>query len=268
MLKERMNASALSLFDVNSSGGSLKLFAFTLMSNHIHNLLCGSKEDCYCYFEKWKARLQRCFAGRIDLSKWKCDMKVIDNLKAFRYEVAYINRNGYVSNQSETPFSYEWSSGRYHFNPVVKDVPMAKVSNLNSRDKKSLTRSRITDTYDSLVISKGYISPLCFCEMSKVETLYNTAHQYFNFISKGVEEFSLIAQSLGEHLFLNDTEMFNVIYRKSKDLYNSEPKLLAPEAKIEIARLMHHKYKASNSQIQRILKMDKIVVENLFPKAL
>ncbi len=236
------------------------------MSNHVHNLLCGSEEDCFSYFEKWKARLQRCFAGRMDLSKWKCNMKAVDSLKAFRYEVAYINRNGFVNNQSETPFSYEWSSGRYHFNPVVKEIPVMQVGNLSFREKREIFRARVTGQYDYLRVSKGYISPLCFCEVSKGESLYNTAHQYFNFISKGVEEFSLIAQSLGEHLFLNDTEMFNVAYRRAKELYKSEPKLLAPEEKIEMAKFIHHKYNASNSQVQRILKMDKSIVEALFPK--
>ncbi len=262
-----MTSCALALYDVNSSGGSLKLFAFALMSNHIHNLLCGSEEDCISYFEKWRARLKRCFAGRIDLSKWKCNMKAVDNLKSFRYEVAYINRNGFVNNQAETPFSYEWSSGRYHFNPVVKEILITQVSNLSFREKREVFRSRVTDQYDSLKVSKGYISPLCFCEISKGEGLYNTAHQYFNFISRGIEEYSLIARSLGEQLFLNDTEMFNVVYRRSKELYKSEPKLLAPEEKIEMARFMHHKYHASNSQIQRILKMDISALEELFPKA-
>ncbi len=77
-----ITSSALSLQDMKASG--LKLYAFAIMSNHIHNLLGGSREDCVEYFNIWKARIQRYFNGSVDLSEFKCKLTPINNLKSFR----------------------------------------------------------------------------------------------------------------------------------------------------------------------------------------
>ncbi len=210
----------------------------------------------------------RYFGVKIDLSGFRCELIPIEDLKSFRYEAAYINRNGFVNNLKEIPFSYEWSSGRYYFNPVTRELPITEVKNMNCREKKALFKSRSTDSYNSLSMGNGYISPLCFCEISDGENLYNTPHQYFNYLYKSVEEYSLIAQRIGDSIFLNDNEMFSVVYSKSRELYNvEEPKLLKAEDKIKMAKMMHNDYKASNSQIQRMLKLDRHVIDTLFPKA-
>ncbi len=263
-----ITSSAMSLHEINSEGGSLKIYAFALMSNHVHNLLCGPQEECNEYFRRWKGRLMRYFEGRIDFSKFKCQLIAIEDLKDFRYEVAYINRNGFVNNLKEIPFSYEWSSGRYYFNPVTKEIPVTGVKDMSCREKKALFKSRLSDLYDSLSIGNGYVSPLCFCEISDGEKMYNTPHQYFNYLYKSVEEYNLIAKKIGDSIFLNDNEMLSVVYSKSRELYNvEEPKLLNAEDKIKMARMIHNEYRASNSQIQRILKLDQHVIDTLFPKA-
>ncbi len=267
--KYGITSSAMSLHDVNIEGKGLKLYAFALMSNHVHNLLCGSEEDCRQYFSLWKGRLQRYFAETADLTKFKCEMQPIDDVQAFRFELAYINRNGYVNNLRELPFSYEWSSGRYHFNPAAKEITARKVSGISCRDKKKLFRTRLTDSYDSMMLYKDYISPLCFCEIEAGECLFNTPHQYFKCLTKAVEEYSSIARKLGENVFLNDGEMFNVAYRMAKEVYKADdPKLLGANDKIEMAKIMRKKYNASNSQIFRILKLDKYIIESLFSKPL
>ncbi len=263
-----MTSSAMSLHEMNRAGKQLRLYAFALMSNHIHNLLCGSEKDCLEYFKIWKMRLQRYFMNGIDLSTFDCQIIPIDNLKSFRYEAAYINRNGFVNNKMEIPFSYEWSSGRYYFNPVTREIPLTRIGDISCREKKALLRCRISDFYDSLKIGKGYISPMCFCEIQEGEKLYNTPHQYFNYIYKSVEEYSLIAKRLGDNIFLNDSEMLSVAYSKSRELYKvDEPKLLNKDEKIQMAKLMRHNYNASNGQIQRILKLDRYLVDSIFPKA-
>ncbi len=263
-----MTSSAMSLADINESGNPLKLYAFALMSNHVHNLLCGSEEACHEYFILWKARLQRYFSSKVDFSKFNCKLTQVDTLKSFRYEVAYINRNGFVYNRKEIPFSYEWSSGRYHFNPVTREIPLTAVKDIRCREKRTLFKSRNSNHYDSLKTYKGYISPLSFCEIKDGEDLYNSPHQYFNYLYKSVEEHSLIAQRIGDSIFLNDNEMLSIVYNKSRELYKVDnPKLLRPDDKIEMARFMHHEYNASNGQIQRMLKLDKYMVESLFPNA-
>ncbi len=259
-------SSALALSEMRASGSSLKLYAFAIMSNHIHELLAGSREDCLEYFRKRRAKLIRYFAKTADLSKFICQLIEVKDLKSFRNEVAYVHRNGFVNNTSETPFSYEWSTGRYYFNPAAKEMAVTKVSNLSYRAKKNLLRSKGTNEYDNLSVVKGYVSPMSFCEIEEGEALFRNAHQYFHHISRASESYGLIAKNLGDKVFLNDEEMLSVVYKKTKEMFSEDsPKLLPAEAKLEMARLMHNEYNASNGQIQRILKIDKSIVNNLFP---
>lgn len=44
-----------------------------------------------------------------------------------------------------------------------------------------------------------------------------------------------------------------------------QPSLLSAKEKIEMARIMHRNYNASNRQIRNILKLGKEIVEELFP---
>ncbi len=262
-----ITSSALALHEVNQSGGHVKLYAFAVMSNHIHELLAGTKEDCLEYFKIRKSKLMRYFAGKVDFSGFQCQLKEIKDLKAFRNEVAYINRNGFVNNLRETPFSYEWSSGMYYFNPVTLKVPLTKAEYLKFREKRQVFKSRGTEDISPFSIDKDYVSPLCFCEISSGESLFRSAHQYFQHLSRASESYGIIAKTLGDKIFLNDEEMFSVVYRKAKELYGIESiKLLPSEGRLKMARMMHFDYNASNNQIQRILKIDRQTVDALFPK--
>ncbi len=143
---------------------------------------------------------------------------------------------------------------------------MTRVSDLKYADKQKVFRARGTSAIDTMLVYNGYVSPLCFCNFEKGEKFFLNAHKYFYNISRAVESYGKISKMLGDRIFLNDEELYGVVYRKSKELYQCDkPKLLTPEQKIEMARLMHFSYNSSNAQIERILKMGKSVVEGLFP---
>ncbi len=264
-----LNSMSASLAEMKLYGKKVKLFAFAIMSNHIHELLCGSREDCIYCFNRWKEKLRRHFSGKVDFSKFECQLIAIESLKSFKNEVAYINRNGYVNNSSETPFSYEWSSGRYYFNPAAKEYSVTPVHKKSYRAKRRIFRSRILDIYNDLEVCKDYVYPPSFCKIKDGESMFFSAHEYFHCISRANEAYGLIAKALGDRIFLSDEEMFSVVRRKCKESYGeSSPKLLAADAKIEMAKMMHNEYNASNGQIRRILNIEMAIIDNLFPKIL
>ncbi len=263
-----VTSSATALMEARDSGRKVKIFAFAIMSNHIHELLCGSREDCLEYFRIRKAKLKRHFFGKADFSGFECELLSIENLNAFRYVAAYIHRNGFVHNRKETPYSYEWSSGRFYFNPAQREIPVQPVSGMSYRTKRAILKSAILDSFDRLEIIKGYVSPLSFCEIDEGESFYRDTHQYFHMISRSVESYGIIAKTLGDKIFLNDDELYGIVYRKSKEQFGvKSPRELAPEARVEMARLMHNEYNASNAQIQRMLGLKGHIVDSLFPKA-
>ncbi len=262
-----ITSMAMALKDAETAGLNVNLYSFALMTNHAHLLLAGPREDCIECFGLWKSRLKRYFSGRVNLEKFECSLTAVPDLRALRGEIAYIHRNGFVNNLKENPFSYEWSSGMYYFNPATKFLSSVKIADLKYRDRQQLLKARIVHDFDAHLAYRGYISPRSFCNIDKGESFFRDAHQYFYAISRNSESYSMIARTLGDRVFLNDEEMFGVVCRKAKELFNIDrPKLLNQSEKIEVARIMHKDYNASNGQITRMLKLEKAIVEELFPK--
>ena len=116
------------------------------------------------------------------------------------------------------------------------------------------------------MVYEGIILPSCYCYISEGESIFRSASHYFHSISKNYDAYSAIGDRLHESVFITDEEMFSVVVMISMKKHNiKQPGLLAAKDKIEIARIMHNEYNASNRQIRNILRLDKEIVENLFP---
>ena len=77
----------------------LRIVTFTLMNNHFHFIIAGSREDVVEFFAMYRKRLKRYLAGLgryPDLSGLVPDTFEIPDFKALRNEIVYVNRNGYV----------------------------------------------------------------------------------------------------------------------------------------------------------------------------
>lgn len=86
----------------------LTAYTFELMNNHIHIILSGPEEDCLGMFNLYKVKLHQFIQRKkriVDLSGFMPEVLPIEDLRAFRNETVYVNRNGYVVNPSTTPFS-------------------------------------------------------------------------------------------------------------------------------------------------------------------
>ena len=111
------------------------------------------------------------------------------------------------------------------------------------------------------------IAPYEYCHSQEIgERLFRDAHHYFNLLSKNFEANSEIAKRLGDSLFIPDEEMFSVAQFLCEKSFNvSRPALLKPQERLAVAKQMKMDYNASNKQLQRILKLDKLTVNELFP---
>lgn len=240
------------------------------MENHIHSLTGGTEERCRQMMRLYIDRSQRYLnkLGRtIDLSGlsgYKVDL--IKDLGMMRNEIAYINRNGYVDDPRYLPFSYPWGGGCLYFNPFAQRITGTPYPELPYKEKRLLTMSRVKDLPDYFKVKNGMILPSSYVNYRLGESMFRDAHHYFSAITTNVEAYSAEAKSLGDTTVLTRDEMYRVAKMISKRDYNVDaPSLLPPRAKIEVARIMHSDYNASNAQIRMILKMDQQDVEVLFP---
>lgn len=247
----------------------LEIYTHTLMNNHIHVILNGRKEYCLEFFSQFKKRLQRYLAnnGRnVDLSKFDCSLLRIETLQSLRNEIVYVNRNGYVVNSRCTPYTYFWGAGLYFFNTILKGALKLLAKRVTPTYGRKVFRTRdIIDT-NSLLFYNDIALPTSYCSIEKAESLFRDAHQYFNMLSKSWEAYSAISARLGDSVFLTDEEMYGAISSYTTRYYNQKrPSNLTPKEKLEVAKVMHSEYNASNRQIKSILKLDASIVQEMFP---
>lgn len=249
---------------------SVRILTFAVMSNHLHFIISGDSSTCLDFFKQFRGRLIRCLnkSGRhVDFSPFTPSIIGIDDIKSLRNEIVYVNRNGFVANQNVTPYSYYWGAGYLFFNTMLRRLLQGTPFNeLKVRERKQISRSRGEAMYNGLRVLDGLVLPSSFVCVDLAESIFRNAGQYFTMLSKNYEAYSQIAKKLGETISVSDEEMYPAISALCFKKYNEHrPHLLSPKAKIEMAKVMHYDYNASNKQVQRILKLSLEEIVEMFP---
>ena len=247
----------------------VRALTFELMTNHVHLILAGHRENCVKAFDIFEARLKLAFPKRrraIDWSQFKMDILPIDNLQALRNEIIYVNRNAFVANPAYTPDSYPWGGGCAYFNQWLKHIKTRFLKELPILTQRELLHTRdISPFADIREIDLIPFIP-SFCDIKLGESMFRDARSYFNSLTRNAEAFSQIASRLKDSIFLTDEELYSALCSYiSKEYSIKTPLELSAQQKIDTARHMHFNYNATKQQLRRILRMDIAVLEELFP---
>lgn len=254
--KVGMNIMALSAFKCPD----VKILTFELMSNHIHIIVSGDEWECRSLFEYFRRKLS--------ITEIFPTLIPITDLRMLRNELAYVNRNGYVVNSNLTPYSDIWGAGGYFFNRFCKYMESTPYQILSQKEKRGICKGREIELPETYQLCDGIITPPCYCHIEDAQMVFRDAHHYFNSISKDYEAYSEIAKRLGDRAFVNDNEVFAIVWNYCNRKFGAHhPKDIAMKDKIAVAIMMHYELKASNDQITRILGITRDEIESLFPKA-
>jgi len=246
-----------------------KILAFAIMSNHLHFILEGSREECLAFFNELKARLLRYYRrhGRGDIIK-KIETEPIPilNLKQLRDEIVYVVRNPFVIRTDVNPLAYRWCSGQLYFNPFL-DTSGKSASTLSVREKRIFTSSRIDVALDKrILIKNGIANPASFVDYKRAMDFFDNARQFMMWMFKNVEGQVEASRRHGERPNLNDEEILSIMFKlcRSEFAVNS-PKELSIDDKKQLALRLKNDYYASNGQIARCVNMPLNIVNSMFP---
>ena len=182
--------------------------------------------------------------------------------------MVYVDRNPYVVNSAQTPYSYPWGSGFLYFGYSPKLIPSTPYSSLTLREKRNLTHARDITLPDFFSVRNNFVAPESFVDWETGRSFFRDAHQYFNLLTKNREAYAEFAALYGDSVVLTDEEMYSAaIALASKNYQVQKFGDLTDRQRIDIAKKMHFDYNAGNAQINRILKLDKALLRELFPEA-
>ncbi len=243
-----------------------KIITFEVMGNHLHFLLTGEKEVAQQFFNFIRKRLSLGLKENfpIGLPKtFSATIKPVDNLNALRNTIVYINRNGFVTDESQTPYSYPWGARRYYYNeyPAFQEF-----RDFKDREVRQMFRGRKPPIPEDCKVIDGYIIPSSYCFLKLGMSYYRNAHHYISLLFRNVEAYSEIALELGDSEASTDNELYSQLSRIIQSQYNlSTSKDLTKTQKIDLARTLRNTYRSSNNQISRVLGLSLYEVDAMFP---
>lgn len=248
----------------------VKVVTFEIMTNHLHLIASGPRTECLNLFNDYKTRLQRVLrkAGIvIDWDHFEAGLIPIETLKALRNEIIYVNRNAFVANPNHTPSSYPWGGGYAYFCPLIKHIDAAEFDKLTYDRKRLVAHCRDISRLGKLRLKDGMgVLVTSFCDISLGERMFPDARSYFNSLTRNSEAFSLIAERLKDSVFLTDEELFHAAVKFADTNFGAKSAtVLSPDQKIQLAKELHFKYKATNQQIRRITRLDIQILNEMFP---
>lgn len=192
-------------------------------------------------------------------------LRRLESLEDVRNVIIYDNRNGYLVQEDHTPFSYPWGANQYYFNPQAKEYATATAKNMAFRELRTLSGTHDGDKLEGIKSFHGCDLPLVFCDIYAGESLFRSAKQYFERLSRNIEANADIAKEIGERLAYTDDELYAAISKISRKKYgSSQPSLVSAVDKVELAKTMRFDYNASSKQICRILKIDGPALKSIF----
>ena len=248
----------------------LKILTFQIMSNHLHFVIECEEPVIGEFFAFLKKRLQRYLANSGHLGSLSGFIPNYFRINESRYlqnVIVYVNRNGYLVDRQSTPLTYEWGANRYFFNKFTHNELVVNVGQLSLEKRRAMFKSRNFEIPADYIVTQGYISPLSYCHITLAESFFKDANHYFHLSSRQIESYSSIAKELGDKVTYTDYEIYSAIMSLCIRRYEvKNPSLLDKDAKIEVAKIMHFDYNASNKQIKRVLRLDENVIESLFPR--
>lgn len=260
--------TGMTLFGISARlHANVTILTFELMSNHIHVAASGNKDSLNLLFNTFKGLILRWLksGGRtVSLEKFNAGTRQLMTLEDLRNVIVYDNRNGFIVSQEHTPFSYPWGANRYYFSPDSCRLAEQEHKPFSLRERRLVSHSRIADVADGLLQFDGYASPLSFCNIHTGEKLFRNATHYFNRLSKSIESNASIAKEIGESVWYTDDELYSIMRKISKETYGVvSPATIAPNDRILLAKTLHYEFNASAKQLQRMLKLDPLVLKAL-----
>lgn len=248
---------------------NVKIITFELMANHIHAVLCGKEKDCEAFFALFKKRLERYLRQKrtgISLSKFEAKLLPVSNLESVRSHIVYVNRNNFVIDPTQTPWTYPYGANAFYFLDIQKKHSDGTFGDLTARARKAVTHTHDCAYPGNSLMIGNYISPVSFCDIVLGESMFRDARHYFHKLSKEVEGYNGIARAIGDSVCYTYEELYSAIFAVCMKRYDGQkPNLLNVENKMEMARIMHYDYSASNKTISKILNLDINILDEMFP---
>lgn len=244
------------------------VYAFVLMSNHIHLVFGGPKEMCEAYYDAVMHRLSLMLRRKYGLSgivpygPKNRKTVTVKGLDHFIIEVLYSLRNPYKAKICY-PGDYPWSSVGMYFSKRDQ-LTGRKAATFPVRKLRKILKTNIHIPGDWEITESGMIIPR-FVDKKAVETAFDNDET--TFLRRLMEPVEARHQQLSGHpieLKFSDQELAaRVIVICQNELNVKNHRQLPTKELLRLCHTLSIRFGSSAEQIQRVVGVNKDLLEDL-----
>jgi len=244
----------------------LRIYAFTLMPNHIHIILSGTGEDCLKAFDylKRKLSLKLVKDGFTPLPKdYWFKLVPIESEEQIRSEIVYVLRNSLEKGYGVVG-GYIWSSAWLYHSDVSIIVGGEPATGISCRDKRTLLLGKVTLPPEWVIHPIIGLHPGSFVDTSLVMRLFPEPKDLQTALVKDYEVMFQIAGRLGELQEFNKCEIEGIVtHVLQKRFSGRELGKLSDEEKGKMAIILNRDYGLDSYQISKSIYLKANIVRQL-----
>ena len=240
-----------------ASSPEVAVLAFILMSNHVHFVLRGRREDVLGFINQFKHRYslyyRRKYGRKEFLRKNGTDVKPVPcEDEAPERALAYVQANCVAANICSHPSQYPWGTGNTFYNSCK---PSGKrLCDLSERMRERLLRSNnvaLPETW--LICEDGYIKPENYVDVACVEDIFRSPKRMNYFLNNSSKAKKRMETADDNLPAFRDQAILAVLPDLLRSLFQkSSFEELNDHEQSEFARQIRFRFSADATQIARL----------------
>ena len=242
---------------VLAASSPVAILAFILMSNHVHFVLLGRKEDAEAFINELKRRyskyLQYKYGSEKALKANSVDVKLISfGEESAERAIAYVQMNCVAANICLQPTQYPWGTGNLFFNAThPKGV---RLDSLSERARFRLLHTRAKLPGHWIVGEGGYILPSSYVKIDYVERIFRNPKRMDYFL-RNSSKAKLRLESKDDALpSFKDEVVLAALPELCRTLFSKLSfKELSDAQKTEVLRQLRFRFSSNIHQLARVV---------------
>ncbi len=248
----------------------IKIYSFTLMSNHVHILLSGTGAACLDAFDylrkKLSARLVKDGYPPLPEDYW-FKLVAVEDQEQMKNNFIYIDRNAYEQ-QICVPCGYPWSSSYLHYSQIGNMIVGKRADTFSKRALERLTGTREAIPAHWQFHPEYGLLPVSFIDNTLFQRLFSGPKEYEIRSVKDYESFVKVANQLDEAPVYSPEELADIVNNMLQGLFSGRRvKQLSQDETGRLVVLLHKRYNMSVEMIASALSLsERLVKQFLYAK--
>ena len=242
---------------VQAAVSKTTVLVFILMSNHVHFILVGSREDALSFINGYKMRYSKHLRSKYGIKEFLrrngVDLQEIPlEDEALERAIAYVQMNCVAANICSHPSQYPWGCGSVFFNPSPQKG--IELRDLSARARRLKLHCAIPLPEEWKLGEDGVVIPASYLNIKYVETLFRTPKRMNYFLQNSSKARKRTFDA--ELPAFRDQTIISALPDLCRSLFGkpSFPEL-SPSEKAEMLRQLRFRFSCNANQLARVTAM-------------